>query len=75
VNTGRVIAREGDYFGRTVNVAARIADFARPGEVLVSAEVTKRATTEDVDFQPLGPVLLKGLKDEVTLFSAVRAGS
>ena len=75
VNAGRVISREGDYFGRTVNVAARIADFARPGEVLVSAEVTKRAPTEDVDFQPLGPVLLKGLKDEVTLYSAVRAGS
>ena len=75
VNAGRVISREGDYFGRTVNVAARIADFARPGEVLVSDEVTKRAPTEDVDFQPLGPVLLKGLKDEVTLYSAVRAGS
>jgi adenylate cyclase len=75
VNAGRVISREGDYFGRTVNVAARIADFARPGEILVSAEVKERAGTEGVDFQPLGPALLKGLKDEVTLYSAVRAGS
>lgn len=36
VNAGAVIAQEGDYFGRTVNVAARIADVARPHEVLVS---------------------------------------
>ena len=38
INAGAVIAQEGDYFGRTVNVAARIADYARPHEVLVSEE-------------------------------------
>jgi adenylate cyclase len=74
VNAGQVIAREGDYFGSTVNVAARIADVARPGEVVVSAEVRERASPEGVEFHPLGPVLLKGLKDELTLYSATRAG-
>src|SRR5205823_5240020 len=34
VNAGKVVFRDGDYFGRTVNIAARIADYARPGEVL-----------------------------------------
>jgi hypothetical protein len=42
INAGTVIAQEGDYFGRTVNIAARIADYARPHEVLVSEEARKR---------------------------------
>ena len=33
------IFQEGDYYGQTVNIAARIADYARPGEVLVSQDV------------------------------------
>jgi adenylate cyclase len=73
VNAGRVIFRDGDYFGRTVNVASRIADYARPGEVLVSEEVTQQWHGEGVAFQPIGPVALKGLKDDVTLYSAARA--
>jgi adenylate cyclase len=33
LHAGPVLQQEGDYFGRTVNVAARIADYARQGEV------------------------------------------
>jgi adenylate cyclase len=72
VNAGRVIFRDGDYFGRTVNVASRIADYARPGEVLVSDEVKERWDGEGVRFEPIGPVVLKGLKDELTLYAASR---
>ncbi len=75
VSAGRVIFREGDYFGRTVNVAARIADYARPGEVLVSGEVNEGTNVEGVDFREIGPVTLKGLKGEVALFSAARAAA
>jgi adenylate cyclase len=73
VNAGRVIFRDGDYFGRTVNVASRIADYARPGEVLVSEEVKQQWHGDGVAFRPIGPVALKGLKDEITLYSATRA--
>jgi adenylate cyclase len=73
VNAGRVIFRDGDYFGRTVNVASRIADYARPGEVLVSDEVQARWSGEGVRFEPIGPVALKGLRDEHTLYAASRA--
>jgi adenylate cyclase len=72
VNAGRVIFRDGDYFGRTVNVASRIADYARPGEVLVSSEVKERWSGDGVRFEPIGPVAFKGLKDEITLYGAVR---
>jgi adenylate cyclase len=73
VNAGRVIFRDGDYFGRTVNVAARIADYARPGEVLVSDEVKERWSGDGVRFEAIGPVALKGLKEEVTLYTVSRA--
>ena len=73
INAGGVIFRDGDYFGRTVNVASRIADYARPGEVLVSDEVKERWDGEGVRFEPIGPVVLKGLKDEITLYAAARA--
>ena len=29
IDAGAVVVQEGDYFGRTVNIAARIADYAR----------------------------------------------
>jgi adenylate cyclase len=44
IHAGPVVFQEGDYFGRTVNVAARIAEYARPGEVLVSQEVVDAAS-------------------------------
>jgi adenylate cyclase len=72
VNAGGVIFRDGDYFGKTVNVASRIADYARPGEVLVSDEVRARWSGEGVRFEPIGPVALKGLRDELTLYAASR---
>jgi len=73
INAGTVIFRDGDYFGRTVNVASRIADYARPGEVLMSGEVKERWGGEGVAFGEIGPVALKGLKDELTLYAASRA--
>jgi adenylate cyclase len=73
VNAGPVIAQEGDYFGRTVNVAARIADYARPREVLVSEEARRSAGTAGVEFEPIGDVRLKGLPRAVRLHRATRA--
>ena len=73
VNAGPVVFRDGDYFGRTVNAAARIADYARPGEVLVAEEVLAGSRPSDVRFEPLGPVSLKGLSAPVVLLRAARA--
>lgn len=36
---GPVVAREGDYFGPTVNLASRLVEIAKPGSVLVSSDV------------------------------------
>jgi adenylate cyclase len=73
VHTGPVLFQEGDYFGRTVNAASRIADYARPGEVLVTREVADATDPKAVNFAPIGPVQLKGLTDDLYLLAASRA--
>jgi adenylate cyclase len=71
INAGPVIVQEGDYFGQTVNVAARIADVARPREVLVSEEA-RRFAGEGIRFELVGDVPLKGVSRPVRLHRAVR---
>jgi class 3 adenylate cyclase len=73
IHAGPVVFQEGDYFGRTVNLAARIADYARPGEVLVSQEVVDAATGTPVTFTEIGPVELKGVSGPLRLHSAHRS--
>ncbi len=73
VNAGPVIVRDGDYFGRTVNIASRIADYARPYEICVTPEVKDATQSEPIDYEEIGPVVLQGLRDKVTLFLASRA--
>jgi adenylate cyclase len=72
VHAGTVIAQEGDYFGRTVNIAARIADYAQPHDVLVSEETRQVALSDGVEFELIGDVLLKGLSRSVRLHRVLR---
>ena len=76
VHAGPVLFQEGDYFGRTVNVASRVGDYARRGEVLVTDDVVAASGEIDgVRFEPIGPVELKGLTEAIPLNVARRAGS
>lgn len=61
LHSGPVLFQQGDYFGQTVNVSARIADYARPGEVLVSQAVADASHEGGIMFQDIGPVELKGV--------------
>lgn len=70
IHAGPVVFREGDYYGHTVNVAARIGDFARPEEILVSQQVVDQVDSESVAFTEIGIVELKGLNEGLTLFAA-----
>ena len=72
LHAGPVLFQDGDYYGQTVNVASRIADYARPGEVLVSQEVVDAAGDVAVSFAPVGPVDLKGVGGALALHIAHR---
>jgi adenylate cyclase len=72
IHAGPVVFQDGDYFGRTVNLAARIAEYARPGEVLVSQEVVDAADAGPVSFTEVGPVELKGVSGTLRLHAAHR---
>jgi adenylate cyclase len=73
IAAGPVVAQGGDYFGRTVNLAARIASRAGPGQVLVSQSVAEPAPPAGVALVELGELRLKGFARPVRLLEARRA--
>jgi adenylate cyclase len=73
VAAGPVVVQGGDYFGRTVNLAARIAAHAGAGQVLVSQSVADSAASAGVRYLELGELSLKGFARPVPLLEARRA--
>jgi adenylate cyclase len=67
IDTGPVVFQGGDYFGRTVNLAARIMERAQPGQVLVSDGVAMSVDRERFALAPIGRVELKGVPRPVDL--------
>ena len=72
LHAGPVLYQQGDYYGQTVNLSARIADYARPGEVLVTQAVADASQEEGIAFADIGPVELKGVAGAVHLRRAHR---
>ena len=70
LHAGPVLFQEGDYFGSTVNLSSRIADVARPGEVLVSQDVADASQEAGIVFNDIGPVELKGVSGAMHLLRA-----
>jgi adenylate cyclase len=73
LHAGPVLIQDGDYYGRTVNLASRIADHAGPGEVLVSQAIVDASTDGAITFVEVGPTELKGVSEAVHLYRARRA--
>lgn len=74
VATGDVVARDGDYSGAVVNLAARAVKIAKPN-MLVVDDVTRRSLRPD-DFrcEPAGAFSLKGFADRQRLHTVTRPG-
>jgi adenylate cyclase len=76
IHTGQVVAKDGDYFGENVALAARVADLASGGEVLCS-DAVREALDEDAAVQlvdPTDPIELKGLPGEHVVWRVVPPG-
>jgi adenylate cyclase len=69
LHSGEVVYRDGDYYGREVNLAARVAARAAGGEVLVTRSVVENSGPH-LEFDLIGQVRLKGFAEATELFLA-----
>jgi adenylate cyclase len=75
IHSGAAIYRDGDYYGREVNRAARVVARAAGGEVLVTRPVVDLAGRQDgLRFDLIGEVVLKGFTEPTELFVASARG-
>ena len=65
---GRAVSRAGDYFGHTVNVAARVLDEAEPAEVLATEEVVDAAERGPFGFHEPRDCRLRGVREPVRIW-------
>jgi class 3 adenylate cyclase/WD40 repeat protein/tRNA A-37 threonylcarbamoyl transferase component Bud32 len=75
--TGELVVAEGDVIGPTVSRAARVRDFARPGEILLSAstaDVVRLALPAGVELIALGPHALRGLDGNDEIAAVIAQG-
>ena len=69
IHYGRAIYRDGDYFGRDINIAARVAARSAGGEVLVTKPVVEHAGSH-LEFDRIAEVQLKGFTEPTEVFLA-----
>ena len=73
---GAAVERDGDYFGATVNLAARVSAEATAGEVLLTGHTAELAPAIDgVLYEPRGRRELRNVREPVELLAAVRAAN
>jgi class 3 adenylate cyclase len=74
LNVGPVVRRDGDYFGSVVNVAARVAAQAGPGEIVVTASLKDAMEDEgEPRFEEIGPTRLRNVARPLRLYRVIRA--
>lgn len=72
LHVGRVLERGGEYFGAGLNIAARVAAHARPGQILCTEPVAAQVdSVPGVDCRPLGDVRFKNLPAPLAVFEIV----
>jgi adenylate cyclase len=67
LNFGPVIRRANDLFGSTVNIAARIAALASPGQPATQS-IAEAATAKGILVRDLGTAALRSVSDEIPLY-------
>jgi adenylate cyclase len=67
VASGEALPRAGDWYGRPVNLAARLTGFARRGSVVASSEV-REAAGDGYDWSAAGSRRFKGVRGSVDVY-------
>jgi adenylate cyclase len=70
VHSGTAVQRGSDWYGSTVNVAARVAEVAAAGEVLLSLTTRERIARAGVTFADRGARSFKNVTAPLALFAA-----
>ena len=71
IHYGATLYRDGDYYGREVNLVSRVVARARGGEVLVTDAVMEAVRdAAHLGFEGIGSVKLKGFDEPAQLFRA-----
>jgi adenylate cyclase len=65
---GQAVAIDGDYYGATVNLAARVAGQARGGQLLVTAETAVAAQQLGATITHVGSIELRNVSDAVDIY-------
>ena len=68
--SGEPVERRGDFFGSTVQLAARLCAHAQPEQTLVSADLVERCS--EIRFEDVGEVTLKGFPQPMRAHAVVR---
>ncbi len=69
IHSGEALYRDGDYYGRDVNIASRIAARSAGGEVLVTRPVAQVAGPH-LELDRIGEIMLKGFNEPTEMFVA-----
>ena len=71
IHYGVALYRDGDYYGREVNIASRVAARSAAGEVLVTRPVVvAAASSSHLEFDAIGEVKLKGFTEPTEILIA-----
>jgi adenylate cyclase len=74
IGVGPLIERDGDYFGSTVNLAARLSGAASPGQILAGS-LGSQISVEGRPLRPFGSLTLKGLPRTVDVMELTVEGA
>jgi len=70
LNTGPAVERDGDFFGSAVNLAARLSQAARGGEVLLTEATRASARRRGTKLEQRGPRTFRNARDPVVVYAA-----
>ncbi len=74
IHYGVALYRDGDYYGREINLASRVAARSAGGEVLVTRPVVEYSQTPHLEFERIAEVTLKGFSESTEIFIARQRG-